>query len=156
MRIRDWSSDVCSSDLAWRLMALGSAVVRVLLLRAGRLLRGEAGARAAVGRGGVHPAALVLRGHLYRHPGAEPGLRGADLALAAAHRGAGGLRILHRLPAGVRAHVHAPGPAQPADAGDRVLRLGERVQPRSEEHTSELQSLMRISYAVFCLTKKNN
>src|SRR3546814_3578960 len=27
-------------------------------------------------------------------------------------------------------------------------------QPRSEEHTSELQSLMRISYAVFCLTKK--
>src|SRR3546814_7499721 len=28
------------------------------------------------------------------------------------------------------------------------------VQPRSEEHTSELQSLMRISYAVFCLKKK--
>src|SRR3546814_3315938 len=28
-------------------------------------------------------------------------------------------------------------------------------RPRSEEHTSELQSLMRISYAVFCLTKKN-
>src|SRR3546814_3941791 len=30
------------------------------------------------------------------------------------------------------------------------------VDPRSEEHTSELQSLMRISYAVFCLKKKNN
>src|SRR3546814_5507875 len=29
-------------------------------------------------------------------------------------------------------------------------------QARSEEHTSELQSLMRISYAVFCLKKKNN
>src|SRR3546814_7667054 len=29
-------------------------------------------------------------------------------------------------------------------------------EPRSEEHTSELQSLMRISYAVFCLKKKNN
>src|SRR3546814_2886168 len=29
------------------------------------------------------------------------------------------------------------------------------AQPRSEEHTSELQSLMRISYAVFCLNKKN-
>src|SRR3546814_5247343 len=28
------------------------------------------------------------------------------------------------------------------------------LRPRSEEHTSELQSLMRISYAVFCLTKK--
>src|SRR3546814_8403314 len=33
-------------------------------------------------------------------------------------------------------------------------RLAERR--RSEEHTSELQSLMRISYAVFCLKKKNN
>src|SRR3546814_3083037 len=30
------------------------------------------------------------------------------------------------------------------------------VKKRSEEHTSELQSLMRISYAVFCLKKKNN
>src|SRR3546814_10573966 len=30
------------------------------------------------------------------------------------------------------------------------------AQPRSEEHTSELQSLMRISYAVFCLKNKNN
>src|SRR3546814_10373368 len=29
------------------------------------------------------------------------------------------------------------------------------MQPRSEEHTSELKSLMRISYAVFCLKKKN-
>src|SRR3546814_9781917 len=29
------------------------------------------------------------------------------------------------------------------------------IRPRSEEHTSELQSLMRISYAVFCLKKKN-
>src|SRR3546814_4405402 len=32
--------------------------------------------------------------------------------------------------------------------------LAERVHARSEEHTSELQSLMRISYAVFCLKKK--
>src|SRR3546814_6926727 len=31
-----------------------------------------------------------------------------------------------------------------------------RVEARSEEHTSELQSLMRISYAVFCLKKKRN
>src|SRR3546814_3767936 len=43
--------------------------------------------------------------------------------------------------------VARPGAGQglPHDAGDR-----------SEEHTSELQSLMRISYAVFCLKKKNN
>src|SRR3546814_9217862 len=32
----------------------------------------------------------------------------------------------------------------------------EWTQPRSEEHTSELQSLMRISYAVFCLKKKKH
>src|SRR3546814_3708866 len=36
----------------------------------------------------------------------------------------------------------------------RELRAG--PAPRSEEHTSELQSLMRISYAVFCLKKKKN
>src|SRR3546814_1354606 len=35
-----------------------------------------------------------------------------------------------------------------------VERAGEDVDWRSEEHTSELQSLMRISYAVFCLKKK--
>src|SRR3546814_7004817 len=38
------------------------------------------------------------------------------------------------------------------DDEQRAMRLRER---RSEEHTSELQSLMRISYAVFCLKKKN-
>src|SRR3546814_5944180 len=38
-----------------------------------------------------------------------------------------------------------------AHAGPRVGRHATRAQPRSEEHTSELQSLMRSSYAVFCL-----
>src|SRR3546814_1509973 len=37
-----------------------------------------------------------------------------------------------------------------------VATLALRVELRSEEHTSELQSLMRISYAVFCLKKKIN
>src|SRR3546814_7106056 len=36
-----------------------------------------------------------------------------------------------------------------------MLAMREGVRTRSEEHTSELQSLMRISYAVFCLKKKN-
>src|SRR3546814_2807738 len=36
-----------------------------------------------------------------------------------------------------------------------TLRIERPTSRRSEEHTSELQSLMRISYAVFCLTKKN-
>src|SRR3546814_5110265 len=45
-----------------------------------------------------------------------------------------------------------PAPPQRDDRG-----CGRRGPlPRSEEHTSELQSLMRISYAVFCLKKKNN
>src|SRR3546814_5806387 len=42
-----------------------------------------------------------------------------------------------------------------ADRMFRVL-VGEAERTRSEEHTSELQSLMRISYAVFCLKKKTN
>src|SRR3546814_7585254 len=38
---------------------------------------------------------------------------------------------------------------------DAEARQNARAHARSEEHTSELQSLMRISYAVFCLKKKN-
>src|SRR3546814_6482964 len=38
--------------------------------------------------------------------------------------------------------------------GSDALETAERVKARSEEHTSELQSLMRSSYAVFCLKKK--
>src|SRR3546814_3583998 len=41
----------------------------------------------------------------------------------------------------------------PVVEGERVVEAGRQ---RSEEHTSELQSLMRISYAVFCLKKKKN
>src|SRR3546814_9581078 len=43
------------------------------------------------------------------------------------------------------------------DAGEKLAPLpGSLVRTRSEEHTSELQSLMRISSAVFCLKKKNS
>src|SRR3546814_9262515 len=52
-----------------------------------------------------------------------------------------------------------PGGVHPGGGAD-ALQDGQPVQPgprwRSEEHTSELQSLMRISYAVFCLKKKTN
>src|SRR3546814_7100936 len=41
------------------------------------------------------------------------------------------------------------------DHADEIAKLTDFVCVRSEEHTSELQSLMRISYAVFCLKKKN-
>src|SRR3546814_994379 len=47
----------------------------------------------------------------------------------------------------------AANPGRPSRAGPRIGLL-ERPSLRSEEHTSELQSLMRISYAVFCLKKQ--
>src|SRR3546814_8864689 len=46
--------------------------------------------------------------------------------------------------------------ANPQGLVPRVVAALKQRFPRSEEHTSELQSLMRISYAVFCLQKKNN
>src|SRR3546814_3890561 len=52
--------------------------------------------------------------------------------------------------AGPRDGVDIPAGARRVDAAGKWL-----VPGRSEEHTSELQSLMRISYAVFCLKKKN-
>src|SRR3546814_3291015 len=47
------------------------------------------------------------------------------------------------------------GTQPPSLTARRLLRAPEMPFCRSEEHTSELQSLMRISYAVFCLKKKN-
>src|SRR3546814_8339332 len=57
-----------------------------------------------------------------------------------------GRRVLHQRPGGRRIVEHA------VDVRVRFDR--QRLRLRSEEHTSELQSLMRISYAVFCLKKK--
>src|SRR3546814_1054676 len=62
------------------------------------------------------------------------------------HHDVGGLGELHPQP-GARDLVDAVG------LGPGGLL---ELQARSEEHTSELQSLMRISYAVFCLKKKNS
>src|SRR3546814_9896614 len=76
----------------------------------------------------------------------EGGERGGDVHA----RDLGRRPILHR------------GEDERDDAlGDRGVAVSQEMQPavglrRSEEHTSELQSLMRISYAVFCLKKKNN
>src|SRR3546814_1727281 len=59
-----------------------------------------------------------------------------------------------------RAFPHAPcarrgKPRGFVIAGQAAVECGDQVVARSEEHTSELQSLMRISYAVFSLKKKN-
>src|SRR3546814_4628188 len=62
-----------------------------------------------------------------------------------------------RLTGGDRGHVAAlrrPAAGLAAEKADQNPDLGDHHR-RSEEHTSELQSLMRISYAVFCLKKKN-
>src|SRR3546814_4106065 len=63
-----------------------------------------------------------------------------------------------RLPAGATVGLTLAGPARaqrhPGSTGDRGSAGDTGCATRSEEHTSELQSLMRISYAVFCLQKK--
>src|SRR3546814_1821850 len=111
MRISDWSSDVCSSDLA--------AGVQVVLVRVG------------------HDTAKVP------HP--KPI---TDSSFSGFQYGPDAKEIPPEL-----------GP----EAGDIVVDkynwgsfygTNLDIHLRSEEHTSELQSLMRISYAVFCLKKK--
>src|SRR3546814_2314410 len=142
MRISDWSSDVCSSDL------LGGEAVAAqqdaLARRQGAadlLRRGSGAVRAA-----EHPgddAALGVQARLFGidHAGVEQFLDP---------------RMVVRQPP----QVFAPEVgARVAHPGDGVVASAElrghhgRAHPRSEEHTSELQSLMRISYAVFCLKK---
>src|SRR3546814_3431352 len=94
--------------------------------------------------------------------------RSAGGALAAARRlaGAAAARGEDRRAQPCRLRRAAAGCARPGAAqAAAVLHLGRPVAAvgtgldvpaeRSEEHTSELQSLMRISYAVFCLKKKN-
>src|SRR3546814_2005247 len=114
MRISDWSSDVCSSDLS---RDRDRRLYRCAIHRDDAPRR-SAGRRAALSR----DALRLLRVDDRRG-------RAGDQSLSV-----------------------EPGPGPRADAADH-LRLA--VQPRSEEHTSELQSLMRISYAVFCLKQKN-
>src|SRR3546814_2574424 len=111
MRISDWSSDVCSSDL----IAVELAVATVEAIEKLTAL--------AVGKA----AEVVL-----------PQRRAACQRVAVARHHLG--------------HVVAHDVAHQPDE-HQVHRMAQGLG-RSEEHTSELQSLMRISYAVFCLKKK--
>src|SRR3546814_7945387 len=123
MRISDWSSDVCSSDLHHQPDDLHR--------------RRRAGARGVA----EHDVALEDRQLTVDDPHAcefsEAGVDAIDgRALRDDARDCGGARI-DRVP---RASI---------ERGAFAL-----IDRRSEEHTSELQSLMRNSYAVFCLKKK--
>src|SRR3546814_10669096 len=92
----------------------------------------------------------------------EPGQRAQRTGLVAE----AGQRLVHRLAERAQALVRGLHPDQRGEGGLVLLRVlagglaeGGAVAfdvERSEEHTSELQSLMRISYAVFCLEKKNS
>src|SRR3546814_6938777 len=135
MRISDWSSDVCSSDLAGLRLAGGRRDGQGQEA-AGAGIEGEAAdaqAAAAVARQAQAQVRVVQRElHL-----AVETLVGQRLAQ-------GGLDLL-----GGDLLARAPE-GDPLVAGARLPR---ELVGRSEEHTSELQSLMRISDAVFCLKK---
>src|SRR3546814_3350120 len=103
MRISDWSSDVCSSDL-------------------------PPISQAEIGLGAHFHVGKFFLARLLERPQVRTGSAWIIATCAAGGEGAfegGGV-----------------------DVGATI------APPRSEEHTSELQSLMRISYAVFCLKKK--
>src|SRR3546814_7729819 len=146
MRISDWSSDVCSSDLG------SSGSFRQALTDRGLLWAVGLSRRQNVYPSDValiFPVASMGNKRKYHIPDQQP--VSAETMLAKEkwkkvswRRGTKGR--LTCLFAARRVRV--------AD-GHRHRMLDNRVQAmRSEEHTSELQSLMRISYAVFCLKKK--
>src|SRR3546814_5269943 len=126
MRISDWSSDVCSSDL----FVLSSQ----RFAGEGKLFRRRP-------HWGRHNHVGPLSSRSYGQPRSGEQFRES---LFHRHRSAD--------------FVCAKTLGKSSGGCDLNLRLApERRNPglRSEEHTSELQSLMRISYAVFCLKKKN-
>src|SRR3546814_9413812 len=132
MRISDWSSDVCSSDLAEAGKPHNS------LLHAGEIQRSE--------RTGDLRVALTLRG-IHRNQPAT------DQITLRAPGGLAGIFSHELLQAGNGLQVRALD-VDEQRTGSRIFEARDAFHRRSEEHTSELQSLMRISYAVFCLKKK--
>src|SRR3546814_5206227 len=128
MRISDWSSDVCSSDLSTALR-LSSATLP------------EAPAFASTGTVGA-PAWDTCGGMDW-----QPA---SDSAAASRETARIEWRMANRPAAGRSSSLAKSGDRQsPAAAQPSSI-------ARSEEHTSELQSLMRISYAVLCLKKNKH
>src|SRR3546814_8184101 len=65
-------------------------------------------------------------------------------------------RILDGVIVVLREIIRGPGGRADRGDGEHQMPISRSLSSRSEEHTSELQSLMRISYAVFCLKKKKS
>src|SRR3546814_2690484 len=119
MRISDWSSDVCSSDLLDTSEAYDVPMMLAEIRTMNTMLTAIDGKL-------QHSFATPCGQHLAGGVDYLPELRASGL-------------VRYTRSAGW------PGGEDPMDVPCRW---------RSEEHTSELQSLMRISYAVFCLKKK--
>src|SRR3546814_7286186 len=85
--------------------------------------------------------------------GVQPALYARQLSHAVRRRA--GVPLDHEQPDRVAGHDGGGAdPVEPRGLWLRATRISRPLGGRSEEHTSELQSLMRISYAVFCLKKK--
>src|SRR3546814_3015481 len=121
MRISDWSSDVCSSDLSLSL------------------------------RGGVAPRGAARIGTSLRLFPWKAGVGLGEKLFAQQNTDANGSEIFNG-----DAEKGIPQTARADLLRDEPERFRDPLQVRSEEHTSELQSLMRISYAVYCLKKNKN
>src|SRR3546814_3600211 len=125
MLISDWSSDVCSSDL-------DQAVLTVTRIMVERNIGKNANIRHSILDRFGRPAHEVIRVQRFLP------VRAALFRRRVGEEGEAGYARITRFPRARDDQVDGPA----------------RHARRSEEHTSELQSLMRISYAVFCLKKK--
>src|SRR3546814_5137639 len=136
MGIRDWSSDVCSSELLpaieQGLLAAVESGHRTRIEAVEALEQGEPIDRCRLEQLLVEGAVKVPLAPERRGEALEQVVkRAAAIILLLCEQGRGRQRVGQRM-------------------------AGRGMEERSEEHTSELQSLMRISYAVFCLHKKLN
>src|SRR3546814_1879548 len=129
MRISDWSSDVCSSDLYPLAVSKNPARIaietRIMPSFAQNL---ERTLHNALGNASKRRHEYATLEHL----------------------------LLALIDDEDAAQVMAACGVDLAELAEVVRQYLDQEYQRSEEHTSELQSLMRISYAVFCLKKKNN
>src|SRR3546814_838511 len=166
MRISDWSSDVCSSDLA--LLVEVERVEEGRIRRPARALADDEGRREGLER------ADQLHDEVEEDDRRQHGQGDAD-ELPPRSRPVDGGRVVKVLrdllqPGKEDHHGRSELPDGERDQGiERVARIGDPAGPvaaeeqeeavddaviRAEEHKSELQSLMRIAYVVFCLKKK--